>query len=125
MNNNIEMTIIMPSYNRGEYIAEAIESVLRQKVTFDYKLVVADDGSTDNSLDVVDNYKDKYPDKIEIMISEKNHGLLPNCIRVYEKMKTKYFGMLDADDYWIDEKFLQKAYDFLEKNSEYVMYGCN
>lgn len=125
MDNNIEMTIIMPSYNRGKYIEEAIKSVLMQKVTFNYRLIIADDGSTDNSLEIANDYKEQYLDKIEVMPSKKNQGLLSNYIRVCEKMKTKYFCVLDADDYWIDAKFLQKAYNFLENNPEYVIYGCN
>lgn len=122
---NIEMTIIMPSYNRGEYIEEAINSVLMQKVSFNYKLIIADDSSEDNTLKIANIYKDRYPNKIEVMTSEHNQGLLPNCIRVYENMKTEYFCVLDPDDYWTDDNFIQKAFDFLEANPEYTIYGCN
>lgn len=76
-----------------------------QKVSFQYKLVIADDCSTDESLSIINSYKEKYADKIEVLLSEKNQGLLANCLRVYEKMKTKYFCVADADDYWIDDHF--------------------
>lgn len=125
MEQNIEMTIVMPSYNRGEFLEEAIQSVLQQEVSFQYKLIIVDDGSNDNSINIANFYRDKHPGKIEVMPSERNQGLLPNCIRAYQIMKTKYFCVLDADDYWIDKKFLQNAYVFLENNQEYTIYGCN
>lgn len=122
---NIDMTMIMPSYNRGEFIEEAIKSVLMQKVSFTYKLVIADDASTDDSVKIAKKYMAEFPDKIEVVTSEKNQGLLANCIRIYERLKSKYFCIVDADDYYIDDKFMQKAYDFLEENQEYTIYGSN
>lgn len=120
-----KLTVVMPSYNRGDYIEQAIQSVLMQKVSFKYELIIADDCSQDQTLSIVREYAHKYGDKITVMESSQNQGLLANCIRVYKNMKTDYFCVLDADDYWIDDCFLQKAYDFLENNKEYVMYGGN
>lgn len=122
---NIELTVVMPSYNRGKYIREAVESVLSQKTSFEFVLIIADDGSTDNTIGIVEEYTKKYPDKIKALYSEKNQGLLRNILRVYSNLKTKYFCFLDADDYYVDKLFFQKAYDFLENNDEYVIYGGN
>ena len=118
-------TIIMPVYNREEYIEQAIQSVLSQKTVFNYKLVIADDSSSDNSMQIAERYKEVYPDIIETLYSDKNVGLLANNIRVWENMKSDYFCVLDPDDYWISDMFLQKALDFLEKNPEYVCYSSN
>lgn len=52
-----KITILMPSYNKGDYIAEAIESVLIQKTDFDFELIIIDDKSTDKSLDIAKDYE--------------------------------------------------------------------
>lgn len=127
MNNdaNVKCTIVMPTYNREEYIAMAIESVLKQETVYRIQLVIADDCSEDGSLQIAQQYKEQYPDKIVVLTSAKNQGLLANDIRVFENMKSDYFCVLDPDDYWIDYGFVQKAIDFLEENRDFTCYSSN
>ena len=61
------ITILMPTYNKGEFIAEAIESVLMQKVNCGFELIIIDDKSTDGSLKIAQGYCSKYPDQIKII----------------------------------------------------------
>lgn len=120
-----DLTIIMPSYNKAKYIKEAIESVLMQKTTYTYKIVIADDCSTDDTVQIANKYKEKYPEKFEILTSDKNLKLYKNVLRAYAITKTDYFCVLDPDDFWIDEYKIQKSLDFLEKNKEYTIYVTN
>jgi glycosyltransferase involved in cell wall biosynthesis len=122
---NIKLTILMPSYNKEQYIKEAIDSVLLQKTDFNFKLVVTDDGSTDRTIEIVKNYIAKYPEKIVLLPSEKNQGLLSNIIKGYKYMDSQYFCVLDADDYYTDYNFYQKAIDFLDKHPDYNIYASN
>lgn len=117
-----DITIIMPSYNKEKYIAEALDSVFMQKTVYDYQIIVADDGSTDRTVEIVNKYQQKYPNKIILLNSDKNLKLYKNILRAYEITKTDYFCVLDPDDYWIDEFKIQKALDFLEKNKDYTIY---
>jgi len=119
------MVVVIPSYNRGEYIGETIESVLRQETDFEFGIVIADDCSTDNTEQVCRSFVNKFPGKIFFWPSNKNHGLYSNCLSVYKKLQTDYFTVLDADDFWINDHFLQDAYDFLENNKAYTIYGGN
>lgn len=120
-----KLTVLMPLYNRQDYISEAIDSVLAQKTDFDFKLIVIDDASTDDSLKIVESYQKRYPKNIEIIKNEVNLKLLRTILKGYENTKTDYFCVLDPDDYWIDEYKLQKAFDFLEKNQDFTIYATD
>ncbi len=120
-----KLTIIMSNYNQGKFIEKAIESVLNQKVSFRYKLLIVDDCSTENSsIEIIKKYSEKYKN-IEAYFATKNGGYLQNILRAKEVTKTDYFCLLDADDYWTDFYWLQRAYDFLEGHPEYVVYESN
>lgn len=120
-----KVTVVMPAYNVGQYIEEAIKSVLMQKTNFEYKILVAEDGSTDDTLEVAKKLQEEHPNKIEILTRDKNLGLLKNTNRAFEQVKSSYFSLLDGDDYWVSEDRLQRQVDFLENNPEYAMCGGN
>jgi len=120
-----QLTVIMPSYNKEKYIKEAINSIFNQKTSYEYQIIIADDCSSDKTLDIIKEYQIKYPDKITLLTSDKNQKLFKNILRAYEILKTDYFCVLDPDDYWISENKIQKALDFLEKNKEYTIYSTN
>lgn len=121
----VKMTVVMPLYNRREYMEQAIASVLMQKTQFRVLLIIADDASTDGSAEFAAEIEKRDPKNILVICSEKNQGLLANDIRVFQYMHSDYFCVLDPDDYWVDEYFLQKAVTFLEEHQDYVAYGAN
>lgn len=116
------VSIVMIAYNLENYIGEAIDSVLAQKVNFCYELVIGEDCSTDNTLQIAMEYQSRYPDKIKVLKREKNLGLTPNCIDTHNHCQGKYIALLDGDDYWTDENKLQMQVDFMESHPEYS--GC-
>lgn len=117
-----DITIIVPSYNKEKYIAEALDSVFMQETNYDYHIIVADDCSTDKTIEIVKQYQEKFSNKITLLTSDKNLKLYKNILRAYEITKTDYFCVLDPDDYWIDKYKIQKALDFLEKNKDFTIY---
>lgn len=120
-----KLTVLMPVYNRQEYIAEAISSVLMQQTNFKFQILVIDDASTDSSMDIVELLRRSNPDIIRVLKNETNLKLLKTIIKGYENTKTEYFCILDPDDYWTDEHKLQKAVDFLDENPDYTIYATN
>ena len=116
------ITIIMPCYNKERYIAQALDSVFAQKVDFPCHVIIADDCSTDRTLAIVGEYVARYPGIFEILKAEKNLGLFANVRRAYAICKTPYFCVLDPDDYWTDERHLQKAVDFLSRHRGFTIY---
>ena len=120
-----KLTVLMPSYNRGAYVNEAVTSVLNQKTDFGVKLIITDDCSTDGSIEIIKELQRQYPEKIEIILSEKNERLLANILKAQVRVRTEYFCVLDPDDYYTDEFFLQKAVDFLDAHKDFTIYSSN
>lgn len=120
-----KVTVVMTTYNLEKYVEQAVQSVLAQKTNFEYKLLIADDCSTDATLEILRKLQKEYPAKIEILTAEQNMGSLKNSNRAFAGVKSQYFAFLDGDDYWIGEQRLQAQVDFLEEHPDYAMCGGN
>ncbi|RTJ71572.1 glycosyltransferase family 2 protein [Campylobacter jejuni] len=120
------LTIIMSNYNQAHLIKNAIDSILQQQTSFPWQLIITDDHSTqDNSKEIIMQYHSLYPDKIKYIFSEKNTGYLGNILRAKALAKTDFLTLLDADDYWTDINYLEKAIKYLQKNLDVVAYTQN
>jgi glycosyltransferase involved in cell wall biosynthesis len=104
------------TYNHEHYIADAIEGFLMQKTNFDFEIIIGEDCSTDNTMKIVQEYKQKYPDKIRVITSDKNVGANKNALRVHENSRGKYIAICEGDDYWTDPLKLQKQVTYMENN---------
>lgn len=109
---NSLVSVIMPTYNYGKYISEAIDSVLNQTYT-DFEIIVADDGSTDDTRMVIERFMGKCPGKIRYFY-QKNKG--PGAARNFAigEAKGEYVAFLDADDLWLPDK-LKLQMEMFEK----------
>ncbi|SFN33009.1 glycosyltransferase [Salegentibacter flavus] len=121
----ITVSIFMLTYNQENFIAQAIEGVLMQKTSFVYQLVIGEDCSTDKTREICKEYATKFPEKIKLLLNEKNIGLGANYVKTYAECTGKYLAICDGDDYWIDPLKLQKQVDFLEKNPDYKIIYTN
>jgi glycosyltransferase involved in cell wall biosynthesis len=119
------VSIFMMTYNHERYIAKALDSILSQKVNFDYEIVLGEDCSSDKTREIVLSYKRKYADLIKLLLHDQNLGASNNQIVVIEKCTGKYIAILEGDDYWIDPYKLQKQVDFLEANPDYGMIATD
>lgn len=118
---NVKVTVYLSTFNQEKYIREALDSILMQKTNFNYELLVADDCSTDNTQNIVLEYKEKYPDIIKTYFTPVNVGgcqKLVNCID-NGYFTGEYIAFLEGDDYWLNENRLQILVDFLDKNPKY------
>lgn len=115
---SIKLSILVFTYNHGEFIRDALQGILKQKVNFQYEIIVSDDFSTDNTLDIILEFQKKYPLVFNVLESKKS-GVLHNTYRVLEHVKSDYVAILDGDDYWINETKLQKQINFLDNNLNY------
>lgn len=123
--NTAKVTIVITTFNLAKYIAECLDSVIRQKTNFPYRILIADDCSQDATVAILKEYQAGYPHLIELMLSEKNLGSLANSNRALEAVTSDYFSFLDGDDYWLDDGRLQCQVDFLDTHPDYVMCGAN
>ena len=116
----MKLTIVTTTYNQEKYIIQAIDSFLSQKTNFQFKIVISNDNSTDNTGKILKEYKNKYPDIFEIIENKKNLGAMQNFINTLSNIKdTEYVALCDGDDFWTDENKLQKQVDFLDNNKDF------
>ena len=114
------VSIVVPSYNHASYIEKCIESIIEQDYE-NYELIVIDDGSTDNSRDILSSLQKKYDFYLEF---NENQGLAKTLNRGFKEIaKGKYFAICASDDYWLPKKLTSQV-EFLENNPNFGMvYG--
>jgi glycosyltransferase involved in cell wall biosynthesis len=112
-----KVSILIPVYNTEAYIAQTIESVLKQTFT-DFELVIVDDCSTDNTYEICQEYAQK-EERIKLFKNEKNLGMMPNWNHGITlcNAKAQYWGKLDADDYW-HERMIEDCVNVLDEQEE-------
>ena len=119
-NRNSTVSCYLGTYNQAPYVEQAIDSILMQKTSFSYDLLIADDCSTDGTQEIIKSYAERYPDKIRLYISPQNVGATKVSSIACKMLTGQYYAPLEGDDYWINENRLQILIDFLEQHSECV-----
>ena len=116
-----EVTIVIPVYNSEKYIGRCIDSILNQ--TFqDFELLIINDGSKDNSQEVVEEYKSRYPNKITL-INQENKGVSKTRNEAIKIANGKYIMFIDNDDY-IDNNYIEIYVTKINQtNADIVMGG--
>ena len=122
MNSEIMLSIVVITYNQEKYITQALDSILFQQTDYTYEVIVGDDASTDLTPQILKKYSIIYSDRINLYLREKNMGGkgANNLYDLLLKCKGKYVITLEGDDFWIDNKKIQKQIDFLEKNLDFI-----
>jgi len=121
-NNNIIVTIAIPFYNAEKYLTEAIDSVLWQTYT-DWKLILLDDGSTDNSLAIANEYAKK-DIRINVISDGQNKNLGYRLNQIPTLVDTEYLARMDADDI-MHPKRIEKQINILINHPEINVLGTN
>ncbi len=104
------VSVIIPTYNRAHLIREALESVFSQTYR-DYEVIVVDDGSTDNTREILASYRDRIH-----IVWQENQGISAARNRGILLARGKYLAFLDSDDRWLPEK-LERQVSYLDQNS--------
>lgn len=105
------VSVIIPNYNYAKYVGEAIDSALNQTYE-NLEIIVVDDGSKDNSREILESYGDKIK-----VIFQENAGVSAARNNGVKNSNGKYIAFLDADDIWFSEK-IAKQVNVLEKNED-------
>ena len=110
------VSVCMPVYNAARYLTECIDSILAQTFT-DFELLIVDDGSTDNSRDIVRSYHDK-----RIRLIENRHDYIGSLNKLLDEAKGKYIARMDADDVMMPYR-LAAQFGYMEKHIEVGVLG--
>lgn len=111
------VSVIMPSYNTADYIADSIKSVISQTYQ-NWELIIVDDCSTDNTDDIVSYFSDN---RIKYMKNKKNMGAAATRNRALREAKGEWIAFLDSDDLWLPNK-LEKQINFMKSNGYVFSY---
>jgi len=116
---NPTISVLMPVFNDGPYLNEAIDSVLCQ--TFkDFEFIIINDGSTDNSLDIINSYQD---DRIILLQNKTNQGIAKSLNKGYLKTKGEFIARIDANDAALNIRF-EKQIEYLINHSKCAVVFC-
>lgn len=114
-----KISILMGIYNCAETLSESIDSILNQTYT-DWELILCDDGSSDQTCKIAEDYQRKYPKQIILLKNEKNMGLNHSLNRCLAYAQGEYIARMDGDDISLPERF-EKEITFLENNPQYAI----
>lgn len=128
MNNEIKVSVLCLAYNHEKYIRECLDSILNQKTSFKFEIIINDDASTDRTAEIIKEYENKYPEQIRPIYQQENKyskgvAIIEECI--LERAAGKYVAFCECDDKWLDENKLQLQYDYMENHLECSMCTHN
>ena len=120
------LSVLLITYNHANYIREAIDSVLMQKVDFPYEICIGEDGSTDGTREICVEYASRYPDRIRLFLRNRRNKareryivpFMHNTVETYKSCRGKYVALLDGDDCWISNRKMERQVNVLESNPD-------
>jgi len=121
------VTICCMTYNHGSYIDQCLAGFVKQQTDFSFEIIVHDDASTDNTVQVIRSYELSYPEIFRCIYQSKNQFLKKHIMLdiILPKARGNYIALCEGDDYWTDSSKLQKQVDFLKSNKDYSLVYHN
>ncbi len=117
-----KVSVIVPVYNTEKYLRRCLDSLVNQTLE-DIEIIIIEDKSPDNSNKILDEYKEKYKDKIKVFLNKTNKGIGYNRNFGIKKATGEYIAFVDSDD-WVDETMYEKMYNkAIKDNLDLVL--CN
>lgn len=116
------VSVVITSYNQKDILSRAIDSVLSQTYN-SLQIVIADDGSTDNSQDLIEGYFQRFPNEIKPVLSPKNQGIPKNKNMGFKACDGDFITYLDGDDYYFPEKIEREIRGFKTDESLDIVYS--
>ncbi|CAN7441925.1 glycosyltransferase family 2 protein [Caballeronia sp. LjRoot31] len=112
------VSVVVLCYNQEEYIGECLQSVLDQELDVPFEVIVGDDNSTDNSLEVIESFRTRYPAVLKVVSHEQNCGFSGNLADSLAIATGEYIANIDGDDIMLPGK-LKRQLEFLKTHPEY------
>jgi glycosyltransferase involved in cell wall biosynthesis len=113
-----KLSIYFITYNHAQFVAKALDSVLMQRASFDYEIIIGDDCSTDGTLEIIQDYQRRWPEKIKALTQKTNVGMGKNIKLTLERCTGEYIACLEGDDYWTDPEKLRTQVEYLDSHPD-------
>ena len=123
---DIEVSVVCITYNHEKYIRKALDSILSQKASFPFEVIIHDDVSTDGTAEILGEYEKKYP-RLSVVYEKTNQyskGIDFFAPIVRGRARGKYIATCEGDDFWTDDTKLQRQWEALERHPECDMCAC-
>lgn len=119
----MKLSVITTTYNSSSFVEETIIAILDQNTKFEFEYIISDDGSTDNTLEVINNIKHNHRNgkSIRTIVNKKNQGVMKNFFGAVKQTSGDLIAFCDSDDVWGDKKKLQKQVEYMENNTNISM----
>jgi len=117
----MKVSVIVTTYNHEKYISQALDSVITQKFDGDLEIIIGDDCSKDSTPEIIEEYKKSNIDTIIIPKNKYNLGITKNLQRCIKHCTGEYIAICEGDDYWVDDKKIEKQVNYLESNIDCSM----
>jgi glycosyltransferase involved in cell wall biosynthesis len=121
---DITVSICVITYNQENIIGQVLDYILQQQTNFKFEIVIGEDCSQDKTKSICKEFKKNHPESINLLLNEKNLGLIGNFSNVISQCSGKYIAVCAGDDFWINPLKLQKQVDFLNNNPNFSMCSC-
>jgi glycosyltransferase involved in cell wall biosynthesis len=121
MNKAVTVSACIITYNQEAFIGKCLDNAVKQALDYRYRIIISDDNSTDNTIKICKEYRNRYPNLITIIERKKNLGVSGNFANTILSCGGDYIALCEGDDYWTDSTKLQKQVDFLEANSDFAI----
>jgi len=104
MRSPVEVEILIATYNGEQYLIPQLDSILSQTYQ-DFRILIRDDGSTDSTLSIIQDYQNQHPEKIQLIRHDGSApGLIQNFSKLIESSSAPYLMLSDQDDFWLPQK---------------------
>lgn len=111
----MKINIILITYNHSNYIRPALESILMQETSHDVEIIVADDCSTDNTVEIIKEYESKTKFAFQYLHKTQNLGYIRNYQQAFAACTGDYVAIMEGDDCWVKASHLENHINHLEK----------
>jgi glycosyltransferase involved in cell wall biosynthesis len=120
MEPDIEVCVIVNTYNHSKFVAQCLDSILNQKTDFKIKIVAHDDFSMDGTREILSLYFKTHPEKFVLILENSNqwNSGISNLASLIPWIGSKYIALCEGDDFWTDNSKLQRQRDILEIHND-------
>jgi glycosyltransferase involved in cell wall biosynthesis len=113
---NPRVSVAMLCGNHGQHLTAAVDSALSQTTDFSIEIVIGDDCSTDQSLQLLRKIETDNPERVRILFHDEAVGTNRNFAAILNECHGQYVALLECDDYWLDDTKLQQQVDYLDQH---------
>jgi glycosyltransferase involved in cell wall biosynthesis len=117
----MKVSVVVVTYNHAPFIDAALRSVLDQTAGFDFEVIVSEDRSTDATRDIVLAWREQHPERIRLLLSDRNLRSNEVVARGFRAATGEYVALLDGDDYWTSQHKLQRQADYLDEHPDFCL----